>query len=867
MQALMSQFLSSLRRGRPPAVLAALAIAALMAGLVHAAAPLAGSTIGNQASATYTDASNTSHTATSNVTQTIVQQVASLTLSADQGKNAAPGGQVVFPHTLTNTGNGADTFTLNVAQLGGDNFDLTGAAVYADANGDGLPDNSTPITSTGQLAVGARFSFVVAGVVPATQTSAQIGKVSVTATSSFTPGVSATNTDTATVSNNAVVQVTQSISASSGASPSGPYTVTLTFTNTGNANASALNLLDVIPAGFTYNGGSARWSVSGTTALTDTAGGDPAGISYDYGVTQAGRMTAVISTLAPGQSGTLTFEVKVPSNTAPGVINNTSTFSYNDGASTVGSFNTNTTAFTVVAKPSVTLTPVPVSSIPQGGTAAFTNVVKNTGLATETFEITLSASDFPAGTTFRLVQPDGATTLLDSNNNGTPDTGPLAAGASYNVILLATLPPDAKGGPFTVKKKATAASDPTVFSEGTDSLGSVGASTVDLTSDAAGTKGVGAGPEGSAVVTLPGNPGSTVRFTLNVKNGTTVADSFNLDAATTAGFSGPLSGGWSVVFYDANGAVITKTSVLKSGDSQVIYADVSIPAGMAPATQDIYFRALSPSTGVKDIVHDAIAVGAQRQLSWGAGNSGQVFPGGTVVYSHTLTNLGTETEGNGATSSVALSLNNNNAGWTSVIYYDANGNGVIDAGEPVVTDLNFSSNGAAGLAPGESVKLLVKVYAPAGVSVGSANTTTISATTTNGSLTSTVPAVATVTDATVVVLSNVTLLKEQALDANGDGIPDTGYSTASITTGAIPGACIRYRVTITNTGSQDANNVMLNDATPTFTTYHALVGAATSAGSVLSAPTDGTAGNLEFSLGTMVPGASVTVTFGVRINQ
>ena len=46
-------------------------------------APLAGTAIGNQASATYTDASNAPRTATSNLVQTIVQQVASFMLTAD----------------------------------------------------------------------------------------------------------------------------------------------------------------------------------------------------------------------------------------------------------------------------------------------------------------------------------------------------------------------------------------------------------------------------------------------------------------------------------------------------------------------------------------------------------------------------------------------------------------------------------------------------------------------------------------------------------------------------------------------------------------------------------------------------------------
>src|SRR4051812_44240672 len=137
------------------------------AGLAYAAAPPANTSIGNQASATYTDASNTQRTVTSNTVVTIVQQVASFTLTTDgQAKSAAPGGQVVFPHTLTNTGNGNDTFNLSVVGNGGGSFTLSNVTLHADANGDGIPDNSTAITATGSLAAGATFKFVAVGVVP-----------------------------------------------------------------------------------------------------------------------------------------------------------------------------------------------------------------------------------------------------------------------------------------------------------------------------------------------------------------------------------------------------------------------------------------------------------------------------------------------------------------------------------------------------------------------------------------------------------------------------------------------------------------------------------------------------------------------------
>src|SRR5262249_20691320 len=92
-----------------------LVTAALLGPGSMSAQTAAGTAIGNQASATYTDSSSVSRTATSNVVTTIVQQVASLTLTANGAKTASPGSPVLYPHTLVNTGNGSDSFTLELA--------------------------------------------------------------------------------------------------------------------------------------------------------------------------------------------------------------------------------------------------------------------------------------------------------------------------------------------------------------------------------------------------------------------------------------------------------------------------------------------------------------------------------------------------------------------------------------------------------------------------------------------------------------------------------------------------------------------------------------------------------------------------------
>ena len=842
-----------------------------------AASPPAGTAIGNQASATYTDASNAARSVTSNVVTAIVQQVASLTLAQSTAKTVTAGSQVTYPVTLTNTGNGTDTFNLAFSQSGA--YAFTSVVFYADANGDGIADNTTPITATTALAQGDTFRFVAVGTVPPTATATSTNSLVITATSTFAGAVNASVTDVTTVTANAVVNTTKTMSATSGNPGSGPHTITLTYSNTGNTAATNVTLKDPLPAGMTYVAGSARWSGTGATVLTDANNADAQGagptIVYDFGVTLANEATAVISSVAPGQAGTLSFQVTIntfdtvaATGQLAGPINNTATTSYNDGAANVGPFNTNTFTFTVNAMKAVTMTGATVASATQGSTVTFTNVVKNNGNSPDSFDITLAAGTFPAGTSYTLYQADGVTPLLDTNGNGVPDTGMIASGASYNVVLKVTLPTASTGGPYSVNKTATSKLDPTKTATVSDTLTAISANSVDLTNNAAlgggGVLGVGAGPEAGAQVTNATNPGTTTRFTLYVNNVSTIADTFDLAASTNSSFATlALPAGWTVVFRDSAGTVITNTGVINGSANKLVYADVSVPASQAalPAPgQDLYFRVLSPSSAAVDRIHDAVVVNTVRSVQITPNNNGQVFPGGSVVYTHTLTNAGNVIENSGP-STVTLALADSQGTFSSIIYRDANNNGVIDAGDVIVN----TPADLGPIAPGATVRLLVKVSAASGAAVGIVDTTTLSVSTAGAVNGTAAPALVSASDSTSVIAGNLVLLKEQALDANCDGVADTAFSTANITTGAVPGSCVRYRITITNIGSANVLSVVLSDATPANTTYHAVVPAATTQGTV-SAPAAGSAGTLSATVGTLTPTATAVLTFGVRIN-
>lgn len=355
---------------------------ALTAGLIfgnsaaNAAPPPAKSRIGNQASASYTDSSNTVQLTTSNLVETTIQQVGSFTLdginqvttTVVNTKTGATGTTLYAPHTLINTGNGADTFNITVVD---DSSRLSRVQVYLDG-GNGFPTGPALCTGvTTSCVIPAQsiagnngvFQFLVAYTIPSSAT-APAGAYD-TATITVTPGTpalytapntSAADKDQINLTPLAAFSVTKVIGAPGVPAPgnvdwpvtysSGPrststgcntnwsstlassascqYVVfTLNVNNTGGA-AGKFVLTDNLPAGFTYVTNSAVWSTFGGLALGDGSGGDPAGISYQFTGT---TLTAVIEQINPNVVQSISFVALV--NTNAGATNTTNVAHYN----------------------------------------------------------------------------------------------------------------------------------------------------------------------------------------------------------------------------------------------------------------------------------------------------------------------------------------------------------------------------------------------------------------------------------------------------------------------------------------------------------------------------------------------------------
>ena len=899
---------------------ASIALAAGGAALMptaQAAAPTAGSNISNIATASYTDGNGASKTVTSNQVKTIVLQVSSFTLVADRNATINPNGTATLSHTLTNTGNGTDTFTLNVSQLDGDDFDLNNVHIYLDSNQDGVPDNNTEITSV-TLTANQSVGIIVVSTVPVDQADGKKAKYTLNATAGFDTTVKDSNTDTVTVSAGASMQIQKSASVASVA-PNGDITYTLTYKNTGNGAAPFVTIQDTLPDTVTYNTGSGLWSGSSTNKLTDAAGGDPAGIDYRYDSTSK-TVYVSLTNVAANSTGTVTFTVKANASNSS-IINNTASIfidDNNDPTNTpTGTTPSQSNQTTVTPKSKYTgtindsLTDAYADTNPKGDTPTTDDTIKssttqgtpvvfgddngstdggpdkivihNTGNATETYNVTYDKSDLEAGSIVQLFKADGATPLTDTNGDGIVDTGPIAAGSTAQIRVKVTLPtgystPVDPATSDDVIVKIKPISDSTAKADTiTLSIVDVTPATVDLFKDdntdtTTGTKTPGATglDTGSPVESISVAGGQPAYFQIDVKNSGATPDNFNLTNST-------LPSGWTVQYFKDDGtgkptgSALTNTGNIAPGATVNLVAVVTPPANAPVSTTPVVFTVTSPVTGLSDSLTDEVKVKETRQLTLVSDNIGQVAPGGTVTYTHTLTNNGNILEG-ATDGSLPFTLLNDK-GWNTTLYVDLNGNGIADANElvsgtdigAVLKNYDLDTDSIKGLEAGQSVKLIVKIEAPSTAVAGTQNTATLTVSPT-ATAAGTQQSPLTNIDLTTVNDGQIRLVKEQAIADCTSGVPGD-YSQNTIS--AKPGTCVAYRITAKNEGNVAVTNVQISDATPAYTTFQAIADkspAVTNATAGTPPAHNGT-GSVTATQATLAPNTTAVLQFVVKINQ
>jgi len=272
---------------------------------------------------------------TSNITTFKVDRKVAITVdnNATQTTTAPGTPNAAVIYTVTNAGNGTDSFTLAAANQGSDAFDVTNLRVYRDSTTSGPLANVYDASDT-LVAAPVSFNadqslvFFIVSDIPLTPTNTQFADVRLTATTTSTQTVGADNPAVVDVvfidsgrdgsefiSNRynisaatlAVVKTASVISdpfnltgPDRKAIPGATMQYSIVLTNSGAANATAVALSDAIPANTTYVPASMTLNAA---PLTDVA-------ADDAGTFAANTVNVTVGNVASGGgTATVTFRV------------------------------------------------------------------------------------------------------------------------------------------------------------------------------------------------------------------------------------------------------------------------------------------------------------------------------------------------------------------------------------------------------------------------------------------------------------------------------------------------------------------------------------------------------------------------------
>lgn len=173
-------------------------------------------------------------------------------------------------------------------------------------------------------------------------------------------------------------------------------------------------------------------------------------------------------------------------------------------------------------------------------------------------------------------------------------------------------------------------------------------------------------------------------------------------------------------------------------------------------------------------------------------------PSNTVVYyPYTVTNTGNDNNTFALNAATGSALPNT---WSATIYFDANGNGAFDAGEPVT-----ASTGV--LAPNGTYRFLVGVAIPLNTANGQTDDTTLDVTGSGAGSGATAQ-------------DNVVTTAQAPNLSVGKAVRNVTASGAfGPAANAVTNDVLEYRLTVSNGGATAATQVVLTDPDHTWTTY------------------------------------------------
>ena len=834
----------------------------------------AGLEIVNQASIYYKDESGLDRMTTTNLVILTVQQVFSATLEGDRNLLGAGDSEVLFFHTIENTGNGTDLFCVQIAEATGDSGDyaLLQAIHDLDRNGQFDPDEpilattTNPTTNTLSLDAQDRASILVIGLLPSSVTAGDTYKAILTVQAQEGTGICQsisvldlssgkgedsqddTNHDTATITSDAILEVTKQSTYNENGAGSNDDTITYSIyiKNTGTVQALDVTVQDDLPSDTTFSAGSISTNGTWQSAPIHNSG-------------SPGSINGTVGTLAADTIVSVTYTVDINDNLDGGstIVNTAQAqgdLDSNGGTDDPVLSNQTLDTFPVVYGVAITDTGIDeadgvndggdddtnnpaknddqiVNAVSQGEVVLFKHIVTNESNTEDTINLKATSVSFPSGTTFFFYKENGNIALLDTNGDGIIDTGPMERDITFTILVKAILPTDASGaGPYAATISATSSADPSKTDTTTETLETIITFKTDL-ANSSGASGfnddgsVDADPVSVLTTTLSADPGESVTFDLYVANEGIGPDTYSLSSWSDSGATNPLPTGWSVVFKNTAGQIITSTPSLDPTEEFHYIAVVNLPASNLSPTQTIYFKISSTSTGVSDIKQDAVTINDIENISLTPDQTGRVIAGSTIEYVHLLKNTGTTSEDvivfvesqshlsntlllptdfSGTEPTAFKAIGELTVGSTVAIFQDSTGTWQL---------VSLVSDGATGLAipmdPKDSTHIKLRVQAATSVPETVRDILILRAQVKTGS------AWQTNQDQTTVTSGYLKITKLGALDTNCDSTPETGFVTGNLK--ALPGECVVWQLVVKNHGVETVCQVTVYDAAPSFT--------------------------------------------------
>lgn len=480
------------------------------------------------------------------------------------------------------------------------------------------------------------------------------------------------------------------------------------------------------------------------------------------------------------------------------------------------------------------------------------------------------------------------TVYLDRNRNGIQDSsgGSVEQGPSGNLFFVKLVPQTSGSctGPASAVATPDATSGAYTFTNVTAGTYCVVLDNNTTTTDVTPTLPTGwlatQNASGSVVVTVPLGSPSPVPTNFGVFNGSLLAGTVYLDTGAPSGTAnngvrdGTEAGIGNLTVTASSGATVVATALtlgdgsfslaIPAGTTNPITVSVIPPsgyqvtggsAGTTTTAGGSFTRptvSYSPVTGQS---YTGVAFGLVPPPTFAASSAQTALPGSVVFYEHSYV-AGT---GGQVTFTVSGAAQPATPAWSAALYRDSNCNGNIDNAEPLVLS-------TLTVTAGQQVCLIAKQFVPAGAPFGAVNNLTLTAT---FAYTGASPALTN----TVLVLNDVTTvglpnsLNLQKLVRN---VTQSGAN--ALTVNAKPGETLEYTLVATNVGSQPLSGLVINDATPSYTTYVSgacpgTLPAGLSACTLTTQPAAGATGALQWNFtGSLSSGATFSVTYRVQLN-